>query len=152
MRFSAPLFLSLCAGLVLTGPSSLPTDYIVSPEFMPPMKIPAIVACLLLLVGCQSSGAIALSADTYMISRTSAGGIFKDMASLKAQVIREANEFAESKGKVAVAMAMRETPSAPGRMPSFEYQFRLVEKNDPKAHGTVMEPGPDVIIEDRRAK
>lgn len=110
-----------------------------------------LLALLMLCSGCQSSGPIPLSADTYMISRTSAAGVFRDMASLKAQVIREANAFAESKGKVAVAMAMRETPSAPGRMPSFEYQFRLLDKNDPRAKGAVMEPRADAVIEDRRS-
>lgn len=105
-----------------------------------------------LLAGCQSTGVIPISSDTYMISKTSAAGMFTNMSALKAEVIREANAFAESKGKVAVAQAMNETPGAPGRLPSFEYQFRLLDKTDPRAQGAVMSPTPEVVIQDARAR
>ncbi len=43
-----------------------------------------------------------MGTDTYMISQTSAGGIFTNMGTLKSEVIQRANAFAESKGKVAI--------------------------------------------------
>ena len=51
------------------------------------------------------------------------------MAKLKSDVIEEANQFAASKGKVAVPVSVREKPvgSKPGEWAHFEYQFRLVE-------------------------
>ena len=85
--------------------------------------------------------------DTYMISQTSAGGVFTSMSSLKADVMTQANAFADSKDKVAIPLAAKESPAFPGRMPSFEYQFRLVSKNDPRASGGSLQPRADVVIE-----
>lgn len=62
--------------------------------------------------------------------------------------MRRANAFAESRGKIAIPVASKETPAMPGRnMPNFEYQFRLVEKNDPRASGVALIPRADVVIE-----
>ena len=100
------------------------------------------------LVGCATAAPIAMGNDTYMISQTSAGGVFTNMGSLKSDVIQRANAFAESKGKVAIPLASKESPAVPGRsMPNFEYQFRLVSKDDPRATGTALVPRPDVVIE-----
>ena len=85
--------------------------------------------------------------DTYMISQTSAGGIFRSMSSLKTEVMERANAFAESKGKVAVPIASKEAPAYPGHMPSFEYQFRLVDKNDAAARGGALIPRPDMVVD-----
>lgn len=81
-----------------------------------------------------------------MISQTSAGGMFKAMGTLKAEVIKRANAFAESKGKVAIPVAEKETAGAPGRMPNYEYQFRLVDKDDPKASNTVLKKAPSTTV------
>lgn len=99
--------------------------------------------------GCATSEVIPMGTDTYMISQTSAGGVFKSMSSLKAEVIKQANSFAESKGKVAVPIAAKESPSYPGHMPNFEYQFRLVDKEDPRASGAALIPRADVVIENK---
>ena len=99
------------------------------------------------LAGCASSGPIAMGNDSYMISQTSAGGMFTSMSSIKADVMTQANAFADSKGKVAIPLAAKESPALPGRMPSFEYQFRLVSKNDPRASGGSLQPRADVVIE-----
>jgi len=85
--------------------------------------------------------------DSYIISQTSAGGIFRSMSSLKTDVISRANAFAASKGKVAVPLAGKESPAYPGHMPSFEYQFRLVDKEDPRAEGNALLPRPDAVVE-----
>lgn len=99
------------------------------------------------LVGCATAPAIPMGNDTYMISQTSAGGMFKSMSSLKSEVMQRANAFAESKGKVAVPIAGKEAPAYPGHMPSFEYQFRLVDKNDPRAEGGALLPRADVVMD-----
>src|SRR5690606_24188877 len=101
----------------------------------------------LVLAGCASSGPIPMGNDTFMISQTSAGGMFKSMSSLKAEVMKQANAFAESKGKVAVPLNSKESPAYPGRMPSFEYQFLLADRNDPRASGASLTPRADMIIE-----
>jgi hypothetical protein len=91
-----------------------------------------------------------MGTDSYMISQTSAGGVFKSMSSLKSDVMKRANAFAESKGKIAIPVASKETPARPGRnMPNFEYQFRLVYKDDPRASGTALVPRADVVIENQ---
>jgi hypothetical protein len=58
-------------------------------------------ACALLaLAACAAADIIPMGTDTYMISQTSAGGVFTNMGTLKSEVIQRANAFAESKGKV----------------------------------------------------
>ena len=66
--------------------------------------------------------------------------------------MKRANSFAESKGKVAIPLASKESPAYPGHVPSFEYQFRLVDKNDPGATGQALVPRADVVIENRSDK
>ena len=90
---------------------------------------------LSVLTGCATAKPIPMGNDTYMISQTSAGGVFKSMSSLKAEVMTRANEFAASKGKVAIPLASKESPAYPGHMANFEYQFKLVNKDDPQASG-----------------
>lgn len=108
----------------------------------------AVISASLYLFGCSTAEPIPMGNDTYMISQTSAGGVFKSMGSLKAEVITHANEFAASKGKVAIPIASQETPAIPGRnMPNFEYQFRLVNKEDPRASGGALIPRADVVVE-----
>ena len=106
----------------------------------------AVVLCLL-LTGCANPGIVKLSPDTYMLSRVDHGGIFGNSARMKANVIREANEFAENQGKVAIPLATNESPMWPGHFASVEYQFRVVDKNDPEARRTSLVPRPDVVID-----
>jgi hypothetical protein len=102
------------------------------------------------LTACAPAEIIPIGTDSYMIAQTSAGGVFKAMSSLKADVMQRANAFADSKGKVAIPIASKESPAIPGqRMPSFEYQFRLVDKNDPRAAGGGLVPRADVVIENK---
>lgn len=114
------------------------------------MKTSYILICLFaiaLLTGCSNPGIVQLSPDTYMLSRADRAGIFGNTAALKAGVIKDANEFAKSKGKVAIPLATRETPVYPGHFATVEYQFRVVDKNDPEAERTSLVPRADVVIE-----
>lgn len=101
------------------------------------------------LAGCATAEIVPIGTDSYMIAQTSAGGVFKAMSSLKTEVIQRANAFAESKGKVAIPIAAKESPAYPGHMPSFEYQFRLVDKDDARAAGGGLVPRPDVVVENK---
>lgn len=106
------------------------------------------------ITGCrstfQSPGIVQLSPDTYMITKEDHRGIFGAGASatLKAQTIREANAFAESKGKIAIPIALKAHPvGVMGDWASWEYQFRVVDKNDPEAQRTSLAPRADFVIE-----
>lgn len=90
---------------------------------------------------------VQISPDTYMLTRISRAGMFASMAKLKQGVIRDANAFAESQGKIAIAISTKELPAAPGQWPQFEYQFRVVPHDDPEARRTSLQPRPDVVIE-----
>ena len=101
------------------------------------------------LAGCANPGIVRVSPDTYMIFREDHGGIFGSASSLKAGVIRDANAFAESQGKVAIPISTRDKPmgGGPAQWASFEYQFRVVDKNDPEVRRTSLVPRADVVVE-----
>lgn len=108
----------------------------------------AAFATVATLVACANPGIAEISPDTYLLSRTDKGGIFGNPSAMKADVLREASKFAESKGKVAIPLSVRETPLVVGqRFASVEYQFRVVDKNDPEAKRTSLVPRADVVIE-----
>ena len=109
----------------------------------------AIFLSMTVLFGCANPGIVKLSPDTYLLTREAHGGIFASTSALKAGVIRDANAFAESQGKVAIPIASKEKPmgNGPAQWASFEYQFRVVDKNDPEVRRTSLVPRPDVVIE-----
>jgi Short C-terminal domain len=112
-------------------------------------------ALCLALVGCAANPPVTnLSPDTYMITRIDKGGIFGNAAAMKADVVREANEFASKQGKVAVPLFVQETPlrPCPACWASIEYQFRVVAPNDSEVRRTSLTPiapRAEMIIENR---
>jgi len=105
-------------------------------------------ALAVFITGCANPGVVQLSPDTYMLSRTDKGGIFGNPSAMKADVIREANEFAASQGKVAIPLAVNETPLVVGSRFAFvEYQFRVVDKADPEVRRVSLVPRPNMVIE-----
>ncbi len=71
----------------------------------------ALLLFALLLSGCFSSNIVKLSPDTYMLRIEDHGGIFAfNRGKLKPTAIQEANEFAASKGKIAIPVAMDSHP------------------------------------------
>lgn len=113
------------------------------------MKKILLILSVIYLTGCASADIVPLGTNTYMLSQTSAGGIFTNNSKLKSDVILRANAFAESKGKVAIPVTSTAKSAIPGRMASFEYQFTLVDKNDPRASGGEIKSTPDNIEENR---
>lgn len=106
-------------------------------------------ALCIILAGCANPGVVQLSPDTYLLSREDHAGIFGSSSSLKAGVISDANAFAASKGKVAIPLSSNERPvgNTPGSWAKFEYQFRVVDKDDHEVRRTSLVPRADVVIE-----
>lgn len=111
------------------------------------------------LVGCANPGIVQLSGDTYMLARTDKAGIFGNPSSLKAEVIRDAQSFAASQGKIAIPVASNEIPLQVGRsFASYEYQFKLVDPGSREAtEGGRFKPEPiattsEIKVVDQKAK
>lgn len=112
-----------------------------------------LVACCLFLVipalALAEPEVVQLSPDTYMISKADKGGIFGGgLPKLKAAVIKQANEFAARQGKVAIPLGSSERPmgNGPAQWATFEYQFRVVDKDDPEAQRTSLAPVPNTVV------
>jgi hypothetical protein len=103
----------------------------------------------LILSGCFASNMVQLSPDTYMIRVEDHGGIFAfNRGKLKSSAIQQANDFAASKGKIAIPVAIDSHPvGILGDWAAVEYQFRVVSKDDPEAKRTSLTPRPDIVIE-----
>jgi len=92
------------------------------------MKILPVSACLL-LAACASSGVIPTGPDTYMISKTSAGGVFVSGTSVKADLYVEANKYCNDRGLVVDTVDATSKNAIPfARMPSAELQFKCVQR------------------------
>lgn len=101
---------------------------------------------ILFLAGCASNpGVVQLSPGTYFISREDKAGVFGNASAMKADVIREANEFAAKQGKLAIAVSTQSTDMHPGHFATFDYQFRLVDPDSPEARASnVLSPTPQI--------
>ena len=99
------------------------------------------------LAGCDN--VVQLSPDTYMAICDSKAGAFASMSKLKAATIALANDYASRQGKIAIAISTKETRAVPFtfRWPSVEYQFRLVDPNDPAAKSTALSQGKNGLSE-----
>lgn len=109
----------------------------------------ALIIAIGTLVGCANPGIIKISPDTYLLAREAHGGIFASSTALKAGVIRDANAFAAGQGKVAMPISAKEKPmgNGPAQWASFEYQFRVVDKDDPAVRRTQLVHNPNVVIQ-----
>jgi hypothetical protein len=105
-----------------------------------PMKLfPLLLVAL--LMSCSAPEVLQLSANTYIVEKSSKAGVFTDMGHLRAECIRAANEYAAAHGKVAVAVSAQWDRPAMG-FPSYEYQFALVDPSDPRARDVSLVPTP----------
>ena len=101
-----------------------------------------IAAFAFLLLGCASS-IKQISSDTYIISKSDYSPGVGRSSSLRSAVLAEAHAMAVEQGKVAVPISVRSTPAYPFHLASFEYQFRVLDKNDPEAIRASQVPFPD---------
>jgi hypothetical protein len=103
------------------------------------MKSRILVYLTLLFGGAANAGdkfsdVVQMAPDTYSISRTDHGGIFGNAGKMRTKVIQEANDFAQSKGKVAVMKYIQETPMVVAHnFASIEYTFWVLDKDDADA-------------------
>jgi len=95
------------------------------------------------LAGCSTLGVVQLSSDTYMLSRVEGKEGNGDVAALRAAVVKDANDFAARKGKVAIPLSTYTSPAAPGHLASVEYQFKLLAKDDPEAKAATLTPAAE---------
>ncbi|OUR89050.1 hypothetical protein A9Q81_22605 [Gammaproteobacteria bacterium 42_54_T18] len=112
------------------------------------MKQIILLLCVF-ITSCANPGVVEISPDTYVLFRDDHGGIFGNAGALRADVIRDANKFAKSKGKIAVPVSSTYTPigNGPGQWASFEYQFRVVNKEDEEAVRTSLKKRADHVVD-----
>lgn len=114
-------------------------------------RISALAMFIVALAGCAANpGIVKLSSDTYTLYKEDHAGVFGNATSLRTEVIGEANAFAESQGKIALPIAAKthHTTGRPADWETFEYQFRLIDKNDHSTIRTHLIPGSDVVADD----
>jgi len=98
------------------------------------VKVSFTLFFLISLVGCANPGIVQVSPNVYQLGRADHGGIFGNKDALKAGVISDANTFAEKQGKVAIPVRAKEHPMGiMGDWASYEYTFRVVDKDAPDA-------------------
>jgi hypothetical protein len=82
---------------------------------------------LVALAGCASSGPVAIGKDAYVLTKTSAGGMFVSGATVKTDLLQEANEFCAKSGKTMELTSGEAKNAIPfARMPSAEISFKCV--------------------------
>jgi hypothetical protein len=109
-----------------------------------------VAASALATAGDRFSDVVQIAPDTYSISRTDHGGIFGNAGKMKTKVLKEAQDFAASLGKVAVGRHIQEQPMVVGRnFASIEYEFWVVDKDDPAAHREDFHKDPDHVSNER---
>jgi hypothetical protein len=92
---------------------------------------------------------VQVTPNTYLIFKEDHKGIFGNLAKMKVGILRQANEFAAQQGKALIPLSCREKPlgRGPAQWATFEYQFRLVAKDDPEAARAALGPCPDVVVQ-----
>jgi hypothetical protein len=87
----------------------------------------SLIIMALFLTGCASSGPVQTGKDTYMITKTSAGGVFVQGGAVKAEIIGEANAFCAKSGKTIELLDGQSKNAIPfARMSSAEVSFKCV--------------------------
>lgn len=93
------------------------------------MKSAFIATSILLISGCASNSGVApMGGDTFMVSRQAATG-FSGTADLKAESLREANQYCTERRREMIVVSATESkpPFILGNYPRAEVQFRCVE-------------------------
>jgi hypothetical protein len=105
-------------------------------------------AGFLCLTACANPGIVEVAPDQYMLARHDPGGMVGNSAALKARMVKEANAFAESKGKRAVPVPFGELPGWPTCDPQLiEYHFKIVDPQQATAAAPSHAPRVDRLAE-----
>lgn len=111
-----------------------------------------VLLLLPVLAGCAiNSGVVPMGKDSFMVSRQAATG-FIGLSDLKAEAIREANQYCVKKGKF--LQVVRTSESSPpfvfGNFPRAEVHFMCLEANDPELQRPKLKKEADTVIEIRK--
>jgi len=83
-----------------------------------------------LISGCTSSGVVPMGQNTYMISKSVWG--FTGPAPIKADAIKEADDYCKKQGKVLRVTKTVEIGIKFGSTPAAEVYFKALDPNDPE--------------------
>lgn len=97
-----------------------------------------------LLAGCQSTGVIPMSQDSYYIGKKDGSPGLGISLSNKAEVYKEAYVFCSEKGLEIYTLRETVTPAAPGRLGSTELHFKCVS---PGGTAQPLTKDPDTVIQ-----
>jgi len=90
-----------------------------------------LLSIVLTLTACVSNPELVKTSDNnYTLTRIDKGGSFGNLDDTRHALVAEANKFAESQGKVAVRVSMKDTPMQIEGFTSVEYKFQLMSKLD----------------------
>ena len=114
-------------------------------------RVSALLFLAVSMAGCATNqGIVKLGSDSYTLYKEDHAGVFGNATSLRNEVINEANTFAGNQGKIALPIAAKthHTTGRPADWETFEYQFRLIDKNDSTTIRTHLISGSDVVADD----
>jgi hypothetical protein len=98
----------------------------------------------LVLIGCQSSGVIPMSQNSYFIGKKDGSPGIGISFTNKAEVYQEANEFCNKKGLEVKTLRETVIASAPARLGSTELHFKCVKIG---GEAEALKKDPDAVIE-----
>jgi hypothetical protein len=103
-----------------------------------------IVSIATFLAGCQSTGVIPMSQDSYYIGKKDGTPGLGVSLSNKAAVYNEAYSFCSNKGLEVFTLRETVTPAAPGRLGSTELHFKCIT---PGGTAQPLTKDPDTVIQ-----
>lgn len=110
------------------------------------------VGVAIALSGCAAnSGVVPMGEDTYMVSRQAATG-FSGSGTLKAEALKEANQFCVEQGKSLQVIHTEEArpPYILANFPKAEVQFMCLSAGDAEMQRPRLRKEPDTVIEIQR--
>ncbi len=111
-----------------------------------------VIAGVIFFSGCAAnSGIVPLGQDTFMVSRQAATG-FSGPGNLKAEALREANQYCIKQGELLQVIHTNESnpPYILGNYPKVEIHFMCLDANDPELTRPKLRKEPDTVIEIRK--
>ena len=102
------------------------------------------IAVVAILAGCQSTGVIPMSQDSYFIGKKDGSPGLGVSLSNKAEVYKEANAFCNAKGLQVFVLRETVTPAAPAQLGSTELHFKCVP---PGGTAQPLVKDPDTLIQ-----
>ncbi|MDJ0807366.1 MAG: hypothetical protein QNJ78_11080 [Gammaproteobacteria bacterium] len=86
-----------------------------------------LIAAVITLMGCASTGVVPMDKGTYMVSKRDAQVGFGPPVAAKAEVYSEANDFCAEQGRKVETIDFQGTNSGFGRPASASLHFKCVE-------------------------